>query len=934
MLAWYDIYGFIAEGLARFYNKHRENSGRMLFNLCMNSSNTYIFREENPWINKFKKEWDRPSIDPVHIFASFNYSKIPHKKRVDTINFYFDILEVDYVLPYNEVNFDGIPAPRIDTIVGARSLEMQNEIWQFFNTFYIATQNKQEYEFLIETKIFHKINNWYGIARPSLTMFLFWIDSNRCIPLDTNTRDLLKSQYKKTPNTIEDYIKLNQEFITIQGPDSIRNLVKTAYKNYSIYEDKIPSIQESFLIEQINLQQANQEKPESLNRRLQILAIKPLQGCEPKFLKILNETLYTFSTLYTINEDSIDKINEPYEIYDIDNIKIHVNAIAGENGAGKSTIIELLMIAFNNIAKKLEDSLEIEYVDNIHLDLFIFFDQPYKFEIRNKVIRIYEYNKYTNNKYKKNPMQINSFTLDSFFYTIFLNYSLHGLNALYYGSWLDSLFHKNDAYQTPIVIEPFRENGNIDVNKQIQLVKSRLLSNLLEKCDTPEAIAKYRKLTNYQYAKELDISINFTKLDKIIDEDIRGERYSFIFEDFDKQHIEEVLSEIFKVFEIDHINPAINLNEKYCSIENISKLYLFKKLILIVLRYKHYTNFFNKETQSIELVINSNDRHGEELDLLENIRKDPSHITYKIKQIINFIKYFSKYEELENFEESDFLQKISKKILLDKIADKIYQMMTEDGTENINEFIIPSIFNIDIIMDEDNRFATLSSGEQQLIYATNSILYQLKNISSVDEENLIQYECITIILEEIELYFHPDLQRKFLNKLLSTIRLSLERAQLENLKSINIVFITHSPFILSDIPSDNLMLLERDDIGKTIQVKSSSLKTFGSNIHELLSKSFFLDKTIGEISNQKIEDIINFFNNKNADNEGSEWLHEKEIYKVIMAIGEPFLREKLLEMYGRKFSLPNEQEIYSIDEEIKKLEAKKELIRKNGINDK
>ena len=47
------------------------------------------------------------------------------------------------------------------------------------------------------------------------------------------------------------------------------------------------------------------------------------------------------------------------------------------------------------------------------------------------------------------------------------------------GDWIHSLFHKNDAYQTPIVIEPYRKKGDININRQEVLIKQRLVSNLL-----------------------------------------------------------------------------------------------------------------------------------------------------------------------------------------------------------------------------------------------------------------------------------------------------------------------------------------------------------------------------------------------------------------------------------------------------------------------
>ena len=312
--------------------------------------------------------------------------------------------------------------------------------------------------------------------------------------------------------------------------------------------------------------------------------------------------------------------------------------------------------------------------------------------------------------------------------------------------------------------------------------------------------------------------------------------------------------------------------------------------------------------------------------LFKKLYKDNSHIAYKLKQIINFIKYVSTYREIHEFDESHLLQKSNFVIIsLDKLSDKIYMMMTEIGNENINEFIIPTIFDTEIIMDSNSSFEILSSGEQQLIYVVNSLIYQLKNINSVNSDDLISYSRVNIILEEIELYFHPEMQRAFLNKLRETIKLSLEKADLNNINSISLFFITHSPFILSEIPSSNLMLLKRDSDKKTIQINDSNLKTFGANIHELLSENFFLDNTIGEYAYIIIKNIIMFLNNEDSQ---FKWENKHELYSIITEIGEPFLRNKLLEIFNRKFNLPNKKEIESIELEIKKLEEKKEFLMK------
>ena len=45
-------------------------------------------------------------------------------------------------------------------------------------------------------------------------------------------------------------------------------------------------------------------------------------------------------------------------------------------------------------------------------------------------------------------------------------------------SWLSGVFHKNDGFQTPIVISPKRDYGMIDINNENDLSEERLLSLL------------------------------------------------------------------------------------------------------------------------------------------------------------------------------------------------------------------------------------------------------------------------------------------------------------------------------------------------------------------------------------------------------------------------------------------------------------------------
>lgn len=88
-----------------------------------------------------------------------------------------------------------------------------------------------------------------------------------------------------------------------------------------------------------------------------------------------------------------------------------------------------------------------------------------------------------------NIMGKNSEDLQSLFYTIVINYSHYAYNSLEYQSeimgrykkkfWIEALFHKNDGYRTPIVLNPFRERGNIDINVETELAEQRSIAFFL-----------------------------------------------------------------------------------------------------------------------------------------------------------------------------------------------------------------------------------------------------------------------------------------------------------------------------------------------------------------------------------------------------------------------------------------------------------------------
>jgi predicted ATP-dependent endonuclease of OLD family len=212
----------------------------------------------------------------------------------------------------------------------------------------------------------------------------------------------------------------------------------------------------------------------------------------------------------------------------------------------------------------------------------------------------------------------------------------------------------------------------------------------------------------------------------------------------------------------------------------------------------------------------------------------------------------------------------------------------------------------------------LSSGEQNLLnfYAR---FYWAKN--EIIQQELGDYgikgERVVIFIDEGEIALHPEWQRKFFK--LATQFLS----QLFKDRGIQLILTTHSPFVLSDIPKENVIFMKRNK--KTGNAEIADLgreKTFGANIYSLLSDSFFMENgTIGEFAKEKIEWVIEALDNTDSD------LTEDDITKIdyiINAIGEPLIKMQLEAMRNKRLNL---SEVSIMRKRIEELE--KEIEKQN-----
>ncbi len=140
---------------------------------------------------------------------------------------------------------------------------------------------------------------------------------------------------------------------------------------------------------------------------------------------------------------------------------------------------------------------------------------------------------------------------------------------------------------------------------------------------------------------------------------------------------------------------------------------------------------------------------------------------------------------------------------------------------------------------------------------------------------------------------------------------------------------THSPLVLSDFPNFNVVFL--NESSKVINYIEGSPRTFGANISELFTNSFFIsDGLIGKFGKMK----INNFTKELLKGTHREVYKNKEYNeKFIDLIGEPLIRGKLTEIYRQRTNLYTaenvEDRILKLENELKKLKG----IRGNLDND-
>ena len=359
-----------------------------------------------------------------------------------------------------------------------------------------------------------------------------------------------------------------------------------------------------------------------------------------------------------------------------------------------------------------------------------------------------------------------------------------------------------------------------------------------------------------------------------------------------------------KIF--DFIPASIKINHNlYNQLEALKEQKeLTDKIIKLLDNYVFIDNLFEKFENLILIVLFVDIVNSNVLPLLTNVDElynrlnqivDEEKIPQAIKDELLNLK--GEYTFYEIKKAQSLLMELTSKLKVLKLQTNLgsNQDYTFELNSDLNKFLF-ELFDISPTIANALYFdwIGLSAGE-------SALLSLFARINSVKNE--ISTENIWLTIDEGELYLHPEWQRKFLNDLHTYLPKMFPD------KKIQLILTSHSPFLVSDLPKENIILLNKDEESGRCKLDNEKLElTFGANIHTLFKESFFLENgTMGEFAKLQIIDLINFlkYNPKKEESENNikpskTWL-PGNAKKLISIIGEPLIKNQLQDMWDENF---------------------------------
>jgi len=234
----------------------------------------------------------------------------------------------------------------------------------------------------------------------------------------------------------------------------------------------------------------------------------------------------------------------------------------------------------------------------------------------------------------------------------------------------------------------------------------------------------------------------------------------------------------------------------------------------------------------------------------------------------NFHRLLSFARELDNL-----LDNMSYDYVVEGARTRETEYFTFDYSSPIfKRFAVEFIESLDSSPYFDMDWIGLSSGHKAYLNLFSSLYEELKRT---------RHRNIFLCIDEGDLYLHPKWQVEFLSRLISTLPYMCSG-------SVQLVLTSHSPFLVSDLPNQSLIILDRQRLSTETDGTNLEVRTFGGNLYDLYSSPFFLEeKRMSDFAFSRIKDwVIEVENSMDS-------VSRKKINQFVDLIGDEVIRFRL-----------------------------------------
>ncbi|WP_392486859.1 AAA family ATPase [Haloimpatiens sp. FM7315] len=230
----------------------------------------------------------------------------------------------------------------------------------------------------------------------------------------------------------------------------------------------------------------------------------------------------------------------------------------------------------------------------------------------------------------------------------------------------------------------------------------------------------------------------------------------------------------------------------------------------------------------------------------------------KLKETFRKLKdEFGKWQKSDGFKiYSLMLENYDKQIELIENNIKLTKMIRKKISKNNLKRITSLIVELEVGKVYTKCFIEVgwlntywARDEKRLSSGENALLNSYSRFYAAKQKIQGRYKNLIILMDEPELYFHPEWQRSLISYLIDFLKNVFREY------NIQVIMTSNSSYIISDLPKENIIFLEKENEKCKVCDNKNFKQTFGANIHTLLTNLFFMENTIGEFANQKIKAV-------------------------------------------------------------------------------